>query len=122
MKALGDWWKETGNAEAPRARWFGIFPREVRFKERAPSRLTVPSVKVASAECLPILNEESVSAPHCLTAEWPLVPAVNLIAHGETPLKGQSGSVALAGVLLNQEPSALLGPPLRSPSSLGPPH
>ncbi len=71
--------------------------------------------------CLPIPNEESVSAPHCLTAEWPLVAAVNLIAHGETPLKGQSGSVALACVLLNQEPSGLLGPPLRSPSSFGPP-
>jgi len=121
MRALGDWWKETGNAAAPRARWFGIFRREVRLKERVPSRLTVPSVKVASAECLPIPNEESVSAPHCLTAEWPLVPAVNLIAHGMTPLKAQSGSVALAGVLLNQEPSALLGPPLRSPSSFGPP-
>lgn len=44
---------------------------------------------------------------------------MNLIGHVETALKGQGGSVALAGVLLNEEPSALLGPPLRSPSSLG---
>jgi len=119
--ARADWWKET-KEEAPRARWFGIFPRKLRLQERSPGRLTVPSLRVASAECLSIRNEESVSAPQCLCTEWPLVPAVNLIAHGETALKGQGGSVALAGVLLNEEPSALLGPPLRSPSSLGPPH
>ncbi len=119
MTALGDWWKETGNAEAPRARWFGIFPREVRFRERVSSRLTVPSVKVASAEYLSIPNEESVPAPHCLTAEWPVVPAVILIAPWKTPLQEQSGSVALAGVLLNQEPSAVLRSPVGPPSSFG---
>lgn len=113
MMARADWWKET-KEEMPRARWFGIFPRKLRLQERSPGRLTVPSLKIASAECLSIRNEESVSAPHCLTAEWPLVPAVNLIAHGETPLKGQSGSVALASVLLNEQPPAPLAQPRRS--------
>jgi hypothetical protein len=104
MRTLGDWWKEIDSAEAPRARWFGIFPRELRLRERAPGRLTVPSFKVGSAEGLPIQNEESISTPNSLKPEWPLTPAANLIAHHETWLNGQSGSVALAGVLVNEDP------------------
>ena len=120
MRTLGDWWKETDSAEAPRARWFGIFPRELRLRERAPGRLTVPSFKVGSAEGLPIQNEESISTPNSLKPEWPLTPAANLIAHHETWLNGQSGSVALAGVLVNEDPMTPHFPQPRS-RSLGSP-
>ena len=120
MRALGDWWKETGNAKAPRARWFGIFRREVRLKERAPSRLTVPSVRAAIPQRLPVPNFDSLSMSNCLTAELPVLPAINLFAHGKMAIDAQSGSVALAGILLNEEPMAPLDRPLRSRSSLYP--
>ena len=120
MRTLGDWWKETDSAEAPRARWFGIFPRELRLRERAPGRLTVPSFKVGSAEGLPIQNEESISTPNSLKPEWPLTPAANLIAHHEAGLNGQSGSVALAGVLVNEDPMTPHFPQPRSGSLCSP--
>lgn len=107
MRALGDWWKETGNAEAPRARWFGIFPREVRFKERVPSRLTVPSVKVATPQFLLMSENDSFATPNWLTVVLPLAPAVNLIAGPVISSNAESGSVYLVGVLLNEEPNAL---------------
>jgi len=112
MMARADWWKET--KEEMRARWFGIFPRELRLQERSPSRLTVPSVKVASAEWLALQNEESISAPNCLTAEWPLTPAMNLVAPRLSLVNGEGGSVALAGVLLNEQSPAPLAQPRRS--------
>lgn len=112
MSAARDWWEES-KAETLRGRWLGIFPREVRLKERTPSRLTVPSVKVASAEWLAFQNEESISAPNCLAAEWPLTPAMNLVAPRLSPVNGEGGSVALASVLLNEGPTAP-PPPRRS--------
>jgi hypothetical protein len=127
MSAEGAWWKDSSGDGAPRARWFGIFPREVRLKGRAPSRLTVPSVKVATPQCLSMPDDNSLSPPYSLTVVLPLEPAINLIAGTAASSNAESGSVGLVGVLLNEEPTTQLAPPkrsginLQSPGEMQPP-
>lgn len=108
MTLAGDWWKETDKAEVPHARWFGIFRRQVRLNERAPSRLTVPLVKAATPQHLLMSANDSLTTANWLTVVSPLAPAVNLIAGPVTSSNTESGSVYLVGGLLNEEPTALL--------------
>ena len=112
MSAEGAWWKDSGEAGAPRARWFGIFRRQIRLNTRAPSRLTVPSVKVATPQCLSI--PDSLSPPFSLTVVLPLAPAVNLIASAAASSNAESGSVDLVDALLDGEPTGLFTTPRRS--------
>lgn len=113
MMARADWWKET-KEETPRARWFGIFSRKLQLQERSPGRLTVPSAKAGTAEWLALQNEEAISEANCLTVEWPLTSGMNLVTQRLSPVDGEGGSVALANVLLNEQPSAPLAQPRRS--------
>ena len=107
MRVSGDWWKETAKAEAPRARWLGIFRRQVRLNERPPSRLTVPLVKAATPQFLWMSDNDSFATQTWLTFVLPLAPAANLIAGSVISSNAESGSVGFVGVLLNEEPSAL---------------
>lgn len=108
MRVAGDWWKDMNQADAPRARWFGIFRRKIRLHERAPSRLTVPSVKADTPQCLLMSDGDPLATTNCLTVLLALEPAINLFATTAVPSKAESGSVNLVGVLLNEEPPALL--------------
>jgi len=114
MSAEDAWWKDFSGDGAPRARWFGIFHRGVRLKERAPSRLTVPSVKVPTPQCLSMPDDNSLSPPYSLTVVLPLAPAINLIAGTAASSNAKRGSVGLVGVSLNEEPTNQLSPPKRS--------
>ena len=103
-----DWWKDTNQAEAPHARWFGIFRRQIRLNERAPSRLTVPSVKADTPQYLLMSHDSFLTTPNCLTIILPIEPPINLMVSMATSLNAESGSVNLVGILLNEEPPALL--------------
>lgn len=107
MTLAGNWWKETNKAEMPRARWFGIFRRQVRLNERTPRRLTVPLIKAATPQHLLMSENDFRTTPDLLTIVLPLAPAFNLIAGTVTSSNAESGSVGLVGVLLNEETSAL---------------
>jgi hypothetical protein len=114
MKAEGDWWRDSGEVDTPRARWFGIFRRQVRLNAYTPSRLTIPSIKVASPQRLLVPDADSVSPPNSLTVMLPLSPAVNLIASAATSPSAECGSVGLVGILLNEEATASFARPNRS--------
>ena len=103
---LSDWWEETHKVEAPHARWFGLFRREIKLKEYSPSRLTIPPIRIATGKSLSLQYKVSISTPNSLSAEWSLTPAMNLFSCGATPFDTQKGSVDLAGVLLNKDVSA----------------
>ena len=117
--ALNDWWKETGKVKVQYAHWLGLFRREVHFEEHTPSRLTIPSVKSAAGENRSILHNVTISTPNSLSAERSLTSAINLFTSGVTPFDKQSGSVGLAGVLLNEEASAPPIQPAISPTAEG---
>ena len=103
---LSDWWEETHKVEAPHARWFGLFRREIKLKEYSPSRLTIPPIRIATGKSLSLQYKVSISTPNSLSAEWSLTPAMNLFSCGATPFDTQNGSVDLASVLLNKDVSA----------------
>ena len=103
---LSDWWEETHKVEALRARWFGLFRREIKLKEYSPSRLTIPPIRIATGKSLSLQYKVSISTPNSLSAEWSLTPAMNLFSCGATPFDTQNGSVDLASVLLNKDVSA----------------
>src|SRR3972149_263029 len=103
---LSDWWEETHKVEAPHARWFGLFRREIKLKEYSPSRLTIPPIRIATGKSLSLQYRVSISPPNSLAAEWSLTPAMNLFSCGATPFDTQNGSVDLASVLLNKDVSA----------------
>src|SRR3989337_743490 len=117
--ALTDWWKETDRVKVQYARWLGLFRREVHFEEHTPSRLTIPSVKSAAGESRSIQHNVIISTPNSLSAEGSLTSAINLFASGVTPFDKQSGSVGLAGVLLNEDASAPPIQPAISPTTEG---
>lgn len=100
---LSDWWKETHKVEAPHARWFGLFRREIQLNEHVPGRLTIPSIRIATGESLSIHHKVSISTTNSISAEWSLTPAMNLFTCGAAPFDTQNGSVDLSGVLLNYD-------------------
>ena len=116
---LSDWWEETHKVEAPHARWFGLFRREIKLKEYSPSRLTIPPIRIATGKSLSLQYKVSISTPNSLSAEGSLTSAINLFTSGVTPFDKQNGSVGLAGVLLNEEASAPPIQPAISPTAEG---
>jgi superfamily II DNA or RNA helicase len=115
--AASPWWQGRSDRGTPRARWLGLFRRQVRLRERPASRLIVPVVSVAPPQCLALSHDDSSSTPHLLTGELPIASAQNLTADLVPAANAENGSVNLVGVLLNTEPTPRLPPPPRAETS-----
>ncbi|MBI3796658.1 MAG: DEAD/DEAH box helicase, partial [Deltaproteobacteria bacterium] len=108
MNVASAWWKERREKGASRARWLGVFRRQVRLHDRSAQRLIVPTVNVSTPQHLSLWNTHSVPAPQQLSSAIPIAPAKNLTINLVPSANTENGSVNLAGVLLNQEPTPRL--------------
>jgi hypothetical protein len=111
MKEEADWWRETNADRVPRARWLGIFRRQVQMKENFARGLTIPAVKVFTPHTLGVFEVEHLGEPICLALGPILENAINLWEGESLSTNGKRGTVALAGVLLKEEPIAALTSP-----------
>ncbi len=107
MPSVGPWWALAPDAEASSARWLGIFRRTMPLKLATPSLLTVPTVRSTTPESLncDTLTSQAVT----LGSEATLSAARNILTSEITPSTTEGGTVALAGVLVDEES---LRPPL----------
>ena len=49
MSGSGLWWEEANKDTAPRARWFGLIPRDARFSVQLPKHVALPTTKAPAA-------------------------------------------------------------------------
>src|SRR5262245_10176926 len=108
MNIASPWWTDRSERGTPRAWWLSLFRRQVRLSERPASRLIVPGVSVAPPQCLALSHDDSLSTPHRLTSALPIASAQNLTVDLVPAANAENGSVNLAGVLLNEEPTPRL--------------
>ncbi|MBM4275513.1 MAG: hypothetical protein FJ134_13790 [Deltaproteobacteria bacterium] len=108
MKEEAEWWRETNADRVPRARWLGIFRRQVRMRESSVRKLTIPAVKLFGPHNLGFLERERLAAPQYLILEPFLKNPKNLLEFQSLSTEVNSGTIALAEVLLTDETIATL--------------
>ncbi|MBM4274347.1 MAG: hypothetical protein FJ134_07805 [Deltaproteobacteria bacterium] len=111
MREEADWWRETNADRVPWARWLGIFRRQVQMKENFARGMTIPAAIVFAPHTLGVFEVEHLGEPNCLALEQHLENAINLWGGESLSTNGERGTVALAGVLLKEDPIAALTSP-----------
>lgn len=113
MRETADWWREANADRVPRSRWLGIFPRSVRMRESSASKLTIPVVKVLAPHTLSVFEDEHLGVPDSLALGPHLETGINLWEGESKSPNFERGTVALAGVMLKDEPIVAAPSPRR---------
>jgi hypothetical protein len=103
MPSVGLKWELAPDAEASAARWLGIFRRAIPLKLSTPSLLTIPIARSTTPQCLSCDTLTSQAA--ILVSETTLSAAQCILAGKLAPSTAEGGTVALVGVLADEEPS-----------------
>jgi hypothetical protein len=103
MRETADWWKETNADRVPRARWLGIFRRQMQMKEDSARGLTIPAQKVFAPQTLGVSEIKRLGGANCLALGPHIECAINLWEGESISTDDERGTVALAGFLLREE-------------------
>ena len=117
MNVASPWWTDRSGRSVPRVWWLGIFRRQVRLSERPAGRLRVPTVNLYAPQRLLLSDDSSLAPPPQLTGVLPLASATNLTVDLVPSANAENGSINLAGVLLNKEPTPRLALPRQPEAS-----
>ena len=102
------WWKAPRGRGTQYARWLRFFRRQVHLQERTAHHLTVPEVNLFAPRQLSLPEGGLLSTPQRLDCAASLASATNLTVDLVPSAQAENGSVTLAGVLLNTEPTPRL--------------